>query len=298
VILALLLAFLSYNANAETKNNSRRFQFDIQGDFHYSRYNFTDIKEPYNGYDGWVELKLAYWLDDNKSIAPYVDVIPTGTSEDEFWWQKNVQYGLGLQWYPVDFYHPPPKSSDTHDSLKSLRGFRLFVLLAAREYYDRPEGTSIEDKDIQIGTDFFYESIFEDKKHSGSKKLGSVVWSYAGYRQTNFSKDDYKAFLWTGNAKLGLKFWPLDTLFPYAVVDWTYVPKYDEDWWSNFIRAGAGLRWYPTKMKNYSPFLKRLNIYAEFQHNVVWLGDKPSVDIEETDFRIGCSFSTGGFFKE
>jgi len=33
-------------------------------------------------------------------------------------------------------------------------------------------------------------------------------------------------------------------------------------------------------------------------HNVVWLGNEPLKDIEETDYRLGFSFSTGGFYKE
>ena len=52
LIQSLLLLTLPALAKADKK-----LQFDAQGDMRYSHYNFTDIKTPYDGADGWMELK-------------------------------------------------------------------------------------------------------------------------------------------------------------------------------------------------------------------------------------------------
>ena len=72
-------------------------QFDCIGDIKYSKYNFTDLKSPYNGFDGWSEFKGTYWLDKEKSFAAYVSLLPAYSSDSLFWWQNNIQIGGGIQ---------------------------------------------------------------------------------------------------------------------------------------------------------------------------------------------------------
>lgn len=270
-----------------TQGNNQQFnkpQFDFQGDTHFSRYNFTDIKIPYNGFDGWMEVKVAYWMNAIKTFSPYLSIIPVLTSESEFWWQKNAQIAAGFQWYPIStdkFY---------------FRGIRFFALAAWRAYFDKPEGVKPEDTDIQIGVDYYYDNLFEESK------LTTTIWSNAGFRKTNFSLEDYNAFLWNGNLKVGIR--PQlgnSILLIYAVSDWAYVPKYGERWWENFLRIGGGIRLYPkinVKNNYWEGLVKRFHIYGEVLYNLSWLANKPLTDIEETDFRIGLGFATGGFLRE
>ena len=278
-----------------------KLQFDAQGNAFYSRFNFTDIKEPYDGVDGWAELKFSYWIDDKESMSPYVSFIPSSTTEEEFWWQKNVQIVAGFQWYPVVTLFPEQQIS-IGGKFHHLRAIRLYAFYAWRDYYDEPDDADPEASDFQIGADFYYdnlESQFDDKKYI------TVSWTNAGFRETNFSTKDYNAFLWTGNIKVGPRFKPSNSvLFPYCVIDWTYVPKYKERWWENFLRIGGGIRWYPWFHKEIANrryiggILKRFHIFGEVLHNAAWLGDSPENDIEETDYRIGLGFSTGGFLKD
>ncbi|MDL2124960.1 MAG: hypothetical protein LWX51_18225 [Deltaproteobacteria bacterium] len=301
ILSIVLLSMFILPVIVQADSGQSNLQFDLQGDAHYNRYNFTDIKKPYDGIDGWAELKTTYWIDNNKALSPYLSIIPSFTTESEFWWQRNFQIDVGFQWYPVETFVPKRKVHDK-DQYEYLRNIRLFLLSAWREYYDEPKKADPEDTDFQIGMDYYYDNLdnrFDDKSFI------AVVWTNAGFRKTNFSLKNYDAFLWTGNIKIGPRFKPAKTiLLPYLVSDWTYVPKYDERWWENFLRVGAGTRWYPwfPKMKDdigfFEDFLKRFNIYVEVLHNVAWFGDKPNNSVKETDFRIGLSFSTGGFFKK
>ena len=262
-----------------------RLQFDFQGESHFSRYNFTDINNPYNGIDGWAEFKTALWIDSDKSIAFYIDIIPSFTTESEFWWQKNAQFAAGLQWYPFSANN------------RYFRGIRLYSLAAFRHFFSEPDGVDQQDTDIQIGADYYFDNLFD------KGILASAIWSNAGFRKTNFSFDDYNTFLWMGNIKTGIKIQDSKKiLMGYFVLEWTYAPKYDERWWENFIRTGAGVRFYPWVKQGESfgsDFLRRFHVYAEFLYNAAWLGNSPlDGSVEKYDFRIGLGFSTGGFFRE
>ncbi len=287
LIVTCKLLTLENSAAQENGGFLKKLQFDIIGDIHYSKYNFTDIKSPYNGLDGWSEAKFAYWVDANKSFSPYLSIIPVSTTEREFWWQRNIQAGFGIQWYPFDY-------ADAQFS-QYFRSIRIFAMLAYRYFYDNPSGGDEENVDFQIGSDFYYDNLFDRKSFTNSS------WTNLTYRKSNFSFDDYKAILWTGNVKLGFKFKSEKSiLFPYIVIDWTYVGEYSARWWENFLRLGIGVQFYPRTeqlgmiSKN---FMQRVHIYATTLHNSVWLGDSPSGDVKEFDIRIGFGFSTGGYFR-
>lgn len=297
LIIILTIPSLAFSEDGASEE---KYKFDFQGEGHYSHYNFTDIKKPYDGFDAWAEIKLAYWIGSNEQFSVYARVIPTYSSEEEFWWQKNNQLGVGFQWYPTNTFSPKQKlkpGEKWEDPFRAYRGIRFYALYAWSNYYDKPEGQDSEDSDIQIGADYYYDNLKDITKPS----LAAIVWSNAGYRQTNFSLDDYNTFLWTGNIKVGSAIPLLESsiLLPYVLTDWTYVPRYEDRWWENYIRLGAGLKWYPTYL-SYSDIsqdyleniLKRFNIYVEVLHNTAWLGDDPTDDVEKTDYRIGFAFST------
>ena len=176
-----------------------------------------------------------------------------------------------------------------------MHAIRIFALGAWRYYYDKPEAEEPEDMDIQVGGDYYYDNLFAENR------LISSIWSNAGFRKTNFSLEDYDAFLWMGNIKIGPGFKPGSSIvLPYGVTEWIFVPKYEERWWENFLRVGAGIRWYPRSDDETVGFIqdlvKRFHIYGEVLYNAAWLGDEPVADnVENTDFRIGFSFSTSGF---
>jgi len=290
-VLLILIVPVSVHAN-----DSKQLQFDLQGDAHYSRYNFTDIKKPYKGTDGWAELKLTLWLDEKRSFSPYLSIIPSFTTEDEFWWQDNIQSGVGFQWYPVLTFRES-KQKGFFDNI------RLFALYAGRKYYDKPNDAEPEENDLRFGLDYYYDNLFDEKNNASFlDNVGMILWTNAGFRKTNFSNEQYKALLWTGNVKVGGNIKAYESiLFPYVLADWCYVPKYQERWWENSFKVGAGIRIYP-KTNNtggfLNDFMKRFHVYIEVLQNADWLGDDPSAEVEETDFRIGLGFSTGGFYGE
>jgi hypothetical protein len=279
--------------NADCLASDWRRPFDIQGDAHYSRYNFTDLKKPYDGMDAWGELKLALWPKTGPPISPYISVIPVTTTESEFWWQRNVSGTVGLQLYPTHFL--PPHEAGENDEFHWLENLRLYSTYGIREYYDEPRNADPEDEDFRIGCDYYSDNLFDRK---GFTYFTYLLWTNLTYRSTNYSLSDYDAVLWEGNMKLGpqFRFNAENSIFlPYAVIDWTFSPDYDDRWWENFIRAGAGVRLYPkvsAENEELERILKRFNIYAEVFHNASWLGDDAPSSVKETDWRIGLNFST------
>lgn len=307
-LIALLLftgMMLEASDMAMKKNAAVRFQFDLQGDSHWSRYNFTDIKIPYNGIDGWFELKLAYWLDSKKVISPYISVIPVITFVSNYWWQRNVQLSVGLQVYPFELFtdgnsNISRNSNPKHKTGSFLRNLRLYFYYGWRIFYDKPDEEVVEDRDFQAGMDFYYDTLFRDTR------FVFIAWTNAAYKDTNFSFAAYKTFQWVGNTKAGLKVSLRNSLVaPYVVTDWNYTPKYEERWLENFIRVGAGVRWYP-KIDEAGGFfwdlVRRFHVYGEVLHNVAWLGDEPGItdpcSVKKIDFRIGFGFATGGYYRE
>lgn len=263
-------------------------QFDTQGDIRYSNNNFTDIKSPYDGTDAWAEVKIAYWGTGLRSLSPYLSFIPVGTSESDFWWQRNVQFGVGLQWYP--FSDLAEGATEGSDGL--LNGFRFYGLAARRTYYDKPSRESPETDDLIVGADYYYDNLFR-----GEPKITVVSWSDLSWRETNFSVSDYRAFKWVGNVKVGRRF---DTLYPHLLLDWNAVPQYQERWWENSMKAGIGLAWYPMINATSRTFVgelkRRFRIYVERLQNAQWLGDEAPAIVKEDDYRIGINFSTGGYY--
>ena len=273
-------------------DNIFSLQIDIQGDIHFSRYNFTDIKNPYDGFDGWMEVKLACWLDNEKSFSPYVSLIHSSTSEDEFFWQKYIQISAGIQYYPLKFCE--------ESTFFFMNNLRLYAMCSKRSLYDNVEFQ--HSKDLQIGIDYYWDNLFSYEILENKKLVKPVglVWFNGGFRNTNFSDASYNAFLFMGNVKLGIEFKIGNTiLLPYGFMETTYVPKYRERWWENILKGGVGLRIYPKVDRSDNilwDLLKRFHIYAELINKVAWLGETPS-GIEHTDIRLGIGFSTGGFYR-
>lgn len=279
--LIILFLFLFFSLSIIV---AKDFQLDCIGDIKYSKYNFTDLRIPYNGLDGWCEIKAAIWIDDKNSISPYISIIPVYTSDDIFWWQRNIQLSVGLQWYPFPIQY------------KKLRSIRVFLLYGYRSFYDKPKDESPEYQDTQIGGDYYFDNLFNNSIFTYS------VWSNISYRKTNFSLDDYKSPLWMGNIKIGPKFIVKNTINnPFLITDWTYVFNYPDRFWENFIRLGLGYQIFPFNSESTilpKILAKRLRFYIEYYYNVAWFGEKPQNKIKNYDIRFGMSFSTGGYYKE
>lgn len=289
-VVVLLLA-VSFPVMALALEESTHLQYDLQGRSMYAENNFTDVKAPYQGVDSFLVAKAALWFETSRIVGPYVELIPVHTTEDEFWWQRNIQAGVGLQVYPFAM-----------QDNRFLKAVRLFGLAAYREYYDEPDDQEAEDSDIQIGADYYFDNILV-----ADETFTASIYLNAGYRKTNFSLEDYEDFLWSGNLNVGPKFrFGGTTVFPCAVLDWTQSPGYDERWWENFVRAGGALRIYPfagRADRDEGPaFLRdlaaRFQIFGEVLSNVSWLGDEAPDVVEETDFRAGIAFATGGLFRD
>jgi hypothetical protein len=281
----------------QSDTNQSPLKVDVQGDAHYSRYNFTDVKRPYDGVDGWMELKLALWpIDENgkqtrAGLSPYVTVIPVTTTESEFWWQRNCSGAFGVQLYPIDTFWP-----DKKNELQWFRGLRLYTTYGVRGYYDKPPHENPEDEDFRIGFDYYKDNLFDPNTFT------YLLWTNLTHRSTNYSLSDYSAVLWEGNLKLGPKFKfnsnssSSSILLPYGLIDWTFVPAHSDRWWENFVRVGAGVSLYPKvpdkEREGFEGVLDRFNIYVEVLRNASWLGDDAPDNVQETDWRIGINFST------
>lgn len=289
----LLLTFISLGIFLPSNSfgNDLRILNDFQGQLLCSKYNFTDIKNPYQGCDYYGVYKFStYRNQDVKRIGPFIEVVPVGTSEHEFNFQRHIQFGVGLQWYPqrrkVDDYSP-------------ARAFRLFGQILGRHYYDEDSGSIIDD-DYHLGLDYYYDNLFSPNK--------VVVFSFGNisYRSTNFSLANYESVVLLANVKVGMKYpWKSGKLVPYGLVDSTFSTK-RERWFENFIRGGLGLRWYPQVYK-YRKFVhgseaiefkRRFNFFAEVIRNISWLADSAPDIVEDYDIRLGFAFSTGGILGE
>jgi hypothetical protein len=268
-----------------------RVQFDFMGDLHFSRYNFTDLLKPYNGVDTYVVAKLGLWADKPRTLGLFAQSIPVWSSRDSFFFQRYLQGEVGVQWYPIDTLF---NLQQKHPS-QYLRALRLFGQISGREYYDAHPGATLIRDDVQVGLDYYWDNLFE------RDQVGLFLYTNAAYHTTNFSLRDYKGLVWSGNVKIGPKHVsdPM-ALIPYVVADWTYSPQHDDRFFENFLRVGCGLRWYPMAYShsNLSDLALRFNVYAEVFRNAAWLGIRAPSSVEETDFRFGISFSTGGFFKK
>ena len=292
---------LLVNLRAQTQLNSAlpKARYDLLGDSHYSQYNFTDLVPDYQGVDSWLEFKLTYWLDPQEKLGIYTSTIAsnsfyfqTDTSTVFFDWQQYVQHGLGLQYYP--FFQ---KNARRYNP---LFGLRLFALGGLRWYY-RGQNTEsqisgYEAKDLHLGLDYYYDNIFSEDRHV------LIAWTNATFRATNFSHEQYNSFLWTGNAKAGLKVEPFNKiLLVYGLADWTYTPTCACRWWENYLRWGVGTRLYlkpyDVRRRPTMELLRRIHIYAEYVQNGDWLGDSPENHVNKWDLRFGVGFSTTGYFR-
>lgn len=258
---------------------SEAFLFNFQGSAQHSRYNFTDIKKPYDGIDGYAVLKGDWWFIPRSRVAGlYLEVVPVYSGAEEFWWQRNAQLAAGIEYLPLSQSGPA-----------ALKGVRLYAFMAWRSYYDKPAGTVPQKKDFQAGVDYYYENLL-------SKPVGAAYMAFAniGYRRTNFSDDDYHAFTYIGNVKAGPKLIPAGKtfLFPYGLMDWTCSPSYRYRWWENFVRAGVGTEWYLFLEPG-----RRLNIFAEWLSHAASPGHGLPAKVAKSDFRAGVRFSLGGPYR-
>lgn len=272
---------------------SKSIQVDLMGDGQYSHNNFTDVKIPYDGVDSFAVLKLSYWLDEDRNVGPYVELIPSYASVDQFFWQRNVQGDAGLQWYVFG------KKYAWDDPWRFVRAVRLFAQWSGRWYYDVDKDTDLTKNDVQAGFDYYFDNLV------GDDPMLAFVYQSLTFRKTNFTMNDYNAVLWSGNIKCGPRVGIGETtLVPYAMVDYTYEPRYADKWYENFLRIGGGLRWYPHAKKpdDSETFLSNLAVrcylFVEVLHNASWLGDAPPPSVREDDFRVGFAFSTDGFVRD
>ena len=295
-VLVAMAAVLAGGAQASPEGNPK---VDWQGDARWSKYNFTDLVDPYEEFDIWTELKAAYFLDEGRSaFGPYVSVLGVWSTaaDDKPWpgafdWQRNAEARLGLQWYPLA------------GQGEWLQALRLYGYYAARAYAS--DTLDLQTDDWRGGVDYYHDNLPRD-----GEPIVVLAYANCAYRKTNFSLDNYDAVLAEFNLKVGPRVGNLPVLtrsqlVPYVLLEGAYAPKYDERWWENYVRTGVGLRFYfdPTRRGKdfWSGFVQRFNIYAEYVRNVSWLGDDPAdlgSKVEDYDFRCGLSFATGGFFNE
>lgn len=129
-----------------------RFDLDLQGQLMFIRYNFTDIKDPYNGVDGYGVAKLSWWTDSTHRLGSYVQAVPVVCTENKFWWQRNVELDVGLQWYP--FKDSNGKADEPPQAI------RFFAMASRRVFYDQPSGVEPVKWDAPVGVDYYYDNLF------------------------------------------------------------------------------------------------------------------------------------------
>lgn len=302
----LMLAMAAVPANAEVPH---WLSLDWRGDGHWSKYNFTNLRspteDPYEGFDGWFEGQANLWADDwlgtgrARTLGIYSSALASTTSDSLFWWQRHLEGRVGLQLFPAKL-----AGSDRPE----LAGLRLYVQAAGRLYLDKPEGAGSTDHDLKFGLDYYYEDIVN---RSGSG-FAQELWTDNAWYRTNFTFNDYDAFITKGRCSAGYAFAPAQaTVYPYALIEWAAVPEYKNSWssngetmearwWENYFRYGGGIRYYPlanVTQPGHS-WARRLNIYGEYLHGS-WWGDGPATGtVKNSDWRVGIAISNDGAWRQ
>jgi hypothetical protein len=290
---------------AASRSEPKPLQLDLIGDIRASRNNFTDINadQHYNGVDAWTVLRLSVWLSSTRQFGVFGEVIPVAASAAAFWWQRNVQFGAGVQAYPFGDAGEErgPAGSELASKGEWLRPVRLFAEYSGRLYYDKPAGPgALQKRDLAVGFDYYHDTL------AAKGRLKTFAYAQVTYRTTNFSLADYRGMLSTGNLKIGPAFVSRTgstVAVPYAVADWTWSPSHGDRWYENFLRAGGGARVYLWQNRRADPglgadLLERLHVYAELVYNVAWLGDAAPASVRRTDVRAGLMFATGGIYRD
>lgn len=285
MLAGLMAAFTANDIRASS------ISLDMRGDAHYSAYNFTDVTqrekgEDYNGFDAWNEFKLSLWVDDEASWGPYASAIPVWTSSDLFPWQRYVEGAAGVQVYPGFL------EGTAFESL------RLYAQAMKRSYYDEPAGESFIDDDWRVGVDGYDDTILDPE----GSFLRYTAWGNAAYRDTNFSEDDYESVVLNARVAVGPCIHERSFIvFPNVLVDAAWSPSFDEKWWENVIKTGVSIDVYPLqRMADDSWFgglASRFNVYARVLYALSWLGDEPPAEVEDTDYVVGLSYSTSGYYR-
>lgn len=309
MVLFMLYSGIALHAQVNLKSERwPKYQADIIGEAHHSRYNFTDAVIPYYGLDSWAELRITAWVEPSQKFAPYISIqgsymayLPSAPATiPAFFWQRYIQAGAGAQWYP--FFD---KNRSTYSP---AFGIRVFALAMGRKYLNKPKDRSpyseLAEYDMHAGADYYFDNLFLDKN-----ALTITAWSNAAFRLTNFNRKGYNRFLWTGNVKTGKKWHPYRRaiVYPYLLLDWTatfFSPHHN--WWENYLHPGAGIRFYPLayKSKRQSSSVKkepsiemfrRLHLFTEYFWEGAWFRERPPARTQKYDLRFGIGFSTPGF---
>ncbi|MBP7828662.1 MAG: hypothetical protein KA248_01955 [Kiritimatiellae bacterium] len=264
-----------------------RLDLAVQSQVVFQHDGFTDVVDPYDGVDAWLEAKLVGWFDAARRVGAYFSLVPTYASVDEFFWSRHVDVAGGVQYYPL--YRP--------ESATLVNPLRLYGQVVNRAYYDR-QGDTEGDLDWQVGADLYWDNL-------GATPVTLLLYQNAALRRTNFSQDDYEALLWNGNVKAGPSWFIGDALIlPHVILDHAWAPDHEDRWWENYVRLGVGLQWYPASrgLSDQGDFVddiaRRFHLFVEGVQNVSWLGDEPPESVDETDIRAGLAFSSGLYFRD
>ncbi|OED38762.1 hypothetical protein AB834_00610 [PVC group bacterium (ex Bugula neritina AB1)] len=279
------------------------FQFDILGQLTHTKFNYTDLTPRYSREDSWIEFKTTFWLDKERTFAPYVSIIPSRTSHTSglFWWQNYNEVNTGIQWYPLYKLTESP-----------CKYIRFFAYYSNREYYSKPPSDTMpKGDDFRVGFDYYFDNIF------GYKSTAMVFRNKVFWAKTNFvtlpknqpsddKPEDFNSFIWEGDFKYGpIKRMKNSIVYPYFTTYWVYSPDHARVY-DNYIRVGGGLQFYPWGNSKISDsvhplkknFAKHFYLYSEAIYNAKWLGDEPSDAVNDTDIRFGIGMSTSGFFRQ
>lgn len=294
----LFLLFVSLYCNFSTAL-AQSWNSDWIGLAQVSTDNYTDLVSPYDGFDAWSEFKVTYWWNSKRKWSAYGSFLPSFMSyldpengATPFHWQRYLQLGGGIQFYP--FF----KKGDYNPSF----GIRLFLYGGGRYYYGDDDFPSVaySDKsewDAQAGADYYFDNITD---HDAFISL--FAWTNATFRYTGFSHSDFKVVLWTGNVRVGPRLqWGTVSFVPNLSVDWTLTNKCGCRWWENYYRLAGGVKIYPfnkKKPKGTWAYLQRVHLFADYYYHNNWLQEAPANGTSSTDLRFGISFSTPGFFRQ
>lgn len=310
IICCGFLMFILFNDAHSQKTQPPSPNYSFTADIHFSKYNFTDLVQNYNGIDGWIEAKRNFWMGKQRNMGFFLSLTPSymwylqpRRHSISFDWQRYVQGSAGFQIHP--FYQGI-------DSLRNkwLDGIRVYTWGGYRHYWQNAQArtpySGYQNWDIQVGADYFVDNLLSPIEKIARKRSAFtyMMWSHVGYHETNFSHKDFNSIFWFGNAKAGPRWrlgkWKRQTLFTYTSLSWSYVAECSCRWWENYGRLGLGAQWYP--MTHYfgndvaSNWINRLQVYAQVfpPYSTVWYGDQPPDNVSRWDFQVGIAFSTPG----
>lgn len=298
LVIGLILCITAVSkTQAEEKSDKVFVELQSYGEFSHRDTNFS--RDDYSAVAGWAEFRAVLRYKGNLKSAtskrllfePYIKGT-LGASENSFFWENNIVYGVGLENRFLESFVPEAAAG----LMGLARGLRLYVEYQKISYTKDDAENGIPGHDMRFGVDLWKE--WNIPPNSKLSNIWGELWGNAGWRETNYSSSDYKTYSCGAMGRFGVKsFKPMiyssnitADLLPYFMVETSITGK--NNFWENGLFAGAGIR-LMTSLKLGSNKARPLiiKVFTEWFANVDYYKGTPTSETPDHDVRVGVNFS-------